>query len=54
MSKYFLSQYLSELNAFLIEAVEIPQESLEHDLILEVGEERTECFRCKLITDDYA
>ena len=54
MSQYLLGQYLSELDAFLIEAVQIPQEALEHDLVLEVGEKSTECFRCQFIADDYA
>ena len=35
-------QDLAELYAFLIEAVQIPEESLEHDLVLEVCEQGAE------------
>ena len=37
MSQHPFCQNFSELNAFLIETVDIPQESLEHDLVLEVS-----------------
>ena len=54
MSQYFLSQYLAQLNAFLIKAVYIPDEALEHDLVLKVCQQRTQSFRIQLITDDDA
>ena len=38
----FLGEDLSELYAFLVEAVQVPQEALEHDLVLEVCEECAE------------
>ena len=38
-------QDLAQLNAFLIEAVKVPCEALEHDLVLKVGEQRAEGFR---------
>ena len=52
--EHALCQDLAQLDAFLVEAVEIPEEALEHDLVLEVGEKSTECFRCQFIADDYA
>ena len=52
MCQYLLCQYLTELYAFLVEAIYIPQKALEHDLVLEMGEQRTHCFRSKLLADD--
>ena len=54
VSKYFLGKYLSELNAFLVEAVDVPCEALEHDLVFEMRKQRTECFRCERVADDDA
>ena len=36
------SKDFAELYAFLVEAVQIPEESLEHDLVLEVCEQGAE------------
>ena len=34
-----LCQDLAELHAFLVEGVDVPGEALEHDLVLEVGQQ---------------
>ena len=52
MCKYLLRKYLTELNAFLIEAVDVPQESLEHNLVLEVCKQGSKCLRINLLTND--
>ena len=49
-----LGKNLAELNAFLIEAVQIPDKALEHDLVLKVCEQSAERSRCQLVTDDDA
>ena len=46
MCKYAFCKDFTELNTFLIEAVYIPQESLEHDLVLEVSKQCSERCRC--------
>ena len=48
--KDLLCKNLTELYSFLIEGVEVPEEALEHDLVLEVGEQGTECLRCQAVS----
>ena len=52
MSQYPLCQYLAQLYALLVKAVEIPCEALEHDLILKVGQQRAQALRSQLLADD--
>lgn len=47
-----LCKDLTELYAFLVEGVEVPEEALEHDLVLEVGEQGTECLRGQAVSMD--
>ena len=54
MCKHALCQNLSELYAFLIEAVHIPQEALEHNLVLKVCQKCSERLWVYLLTDDDA
>ena len=54
MCKHALCQNLSELYAFLIEAVHIPQEALEHNLVLKVCQKCSERLRVHLLTNDDA
>ena len=54
MRKYFLCKYFAELNAFLVEAVHVPKEALEHDLVLVVGEERAHGFGSESLANDDA
>ena len=35
-------EHFTKLNTLLVEAVKVPEEALEHDLILEMREKRTE------------
>ena len=49
MGQNTLGKEFAELYAFLIEAVDIPQESLEHDLVLEMGEECAKASRVELV-----
>ena len=37
MGEYFLCKYFTELYAFLVKAVDVPYEALEHNLVLEVS-----------------
>ena len=37
MGEYFLCKYFTELYAFLVEAVDVPYEALEHNLVLEMS-----------------
>ena len=48
------SQELTKLNTLLVEAVQIPYEALEHDLVLKVSKQCTQGSRGKLLTDDNA
>ena len=43
----------AQLYAFLVETVQIPQETLVHDLVLEMGKQRAKRFRCQFAADDY-
>ena len=54
MSEDALGQELAELDAFLIEAVHVPDEALEHDLVLEVSEQSAEGFGIQGVADDNA
>ena len=54
MSKYLCSKYFTKLNTFLIEAVDIPYKSLEHNLVFKVCKKCSKCFRSKLFTYDDA
>ena len=49
-----LSKDLTKLYAFLVKAVYVPQESLEHNFVLEMSKKCTKRFRCYLITNDDA
>ena len=42
MCKNSLCKYLTKLNTFLIEAVDVPYKSLEHNLVLKVSKKCTE------------
>ena len=54
MRENLLRKLLSELNAFLVERVDVPYESLEHNLVLEMCKKRTEHFRSELVSIDEA
>ena len=54
MGKHALGQYFAQLYAFLVEAVQVPQEALEHHLVLEMRKQRPQRFRRKLLPDDDA
>ena len=54
MGKDFLRKHFSKLDAFLVEAVDVPYEALEHDLVFEMGKQGADCFRRKLVTGDNA
>ena len=47
-----LGQNLAQLDAFLIEGVDVPSKALEHDLVLEVGQQSTHSGGSQLLTDD--
>ena len=49
-----LCQHFSKLNALLVKAVDVPQESLEHHLILKMSKKRSQRSRCQLISNDNA
>ena len=42
----------AEQIAFLVKTVQVPQESLEHDLVFKMGQQCAERFRGQLITDN--
>mgnify|MGYP006922541739 CR=1 FL=1 len=54
MGQHLLGQDLAELHALLVEAVDVPHESLIHDLILEVGQERSQGLGGQLLSRDDA
>ena len=54
VSKYTFCKDFTKLYAFLVKAVYVPQESLEHNFVLEVSKKCTKRFRCYLITNDDA
>ncbi len=54
MGQNALCKDLAELYAFLIEAVDVPDKALEHDLVLEVCKKGTQRLRGELLADDDA
>ena len=54
MSQNAFCKDFTKLYAFLVEAVYVPQESLEHDLILEVCKQCSQRLRIYLISDNDA
>ena len=54
MSEDALGEKLAELDAFLVEAVQVPDEALEHDFVLKVGQQGAESFGSELVGDDDA
>ena len=53
-AKYCLCKYLTKLYTFLVEAVDVPDEALEHYLVLEVCKEGTDCCWVDLLSVDKA
>ena len=49
MRQYPLCQYLAKLYALLVEAVQVPCEALEHNLILKMRQQRAQSLRSQLI-----
>ena len=47
-----LGQNLTQLDAFLVEGVDVPGKALVHNLVLEVGQQSTNSSRSQLLTDD--
>ena len=47
-----LGQYFSELDAPLIEGVDVPDGTLREDRVLVESDELAECFRCELFGKD--
>ena len=54
MCKHLLGKNLTELYTFLVKAVDIPDEALEHYFVLKVRKDGTDCLRSKPVTDDNA
>ena len=54
MGQYLLCQHLAQLNAFLVKAVHVPKEALEHDLVLIVGKKCTHGLGGESVADDDA
>ena len=54
MCQYAGREDFAELYTFLVEAVYVPKEALEHDLVFEVGKQRAACLRSKLFAHDDA
>ena len=52
MSQNTFGKYFTELYAFLIETVQIPEEPLEHNLVFEMGQQSAEGLRGQLFADD--
>ena len=52
MGQYAFCQNLTQLYAFLIEAVYIPCKALEHNLIFKMCKQCTQSFRGQLVADD--
>ena len=47
-----LGQNLAQLDAFLVEGVDVPCEALEHDLVLKVGQQSTQGGGGQFVADD--
>ena len=54
VSQNALSKEFAELYAFLVEAVDVPYEALEHNLVLEVSKECAERLGSQLLAGDDA
>ena len=54
VSQNALSKEFAELYAFLVEAVDVPYEALEHNLVLEVSKERAERLGIEVLACDDA
>ena len=54
VSKHLFCQHFAQLYTLLIEAVQIPQESLEHYLVLIMCKQCSHSFRCQLLSNDDA
>ena len=54
MSQNALSKKFAQLYAFLVKAVDVPYEALEHDLVLEVSKESAEGLGSELLAGDDA
>ena len=54
MCKNTFCKDFSKLNAFLVEAVQVPYEALEHDLVLKVSKKCTKRCRVQVLTNDNA
>ena len=52
MSQDTFCQYLTQLNTFLIKAIHIPKESLEHYFVLKMCQKCSQASRIHLITND--
>ena len=49
-----LGQNLAQLDTFLVEAVQVPCEALEHNLVLKMGQQSANSLRSQLLADDDA
>ena len=54
MSQNTFCQNLAKLYSFLVETVDIPKESLEHDLVFKVCKQSAKCLWVQLISNDDA
>ena len=52
VSQNLLGQNLTQLDAFLVEGVDVPGKALIHDLVLEVGQQSAHSGGSQLLTDD--
>ena len=52
VGKHLLGKHFAKLDAFLIEGIDIPGKSLEHDLVFKVGKQSAKCSWCQLIADN--
>ena len=54
MSQHALGQYLPQLYALLVKAVQVPHKALEHDLIFKMGQECAQSLGIQPVADDDA
>ena len=52
VSQNLLGQKLAQLDAFLVEGVDVPGKALVHDLVLEVGQQSAQGCGSQLLTND--
>ena len=52
VSQNLLGKDFAELNAFLVEGVDVPREALEHDLVFKVSKQSAHGGRGQLFADD--